>query len=445
MEQIRAETPDEAFYTLDPFHLVRPSDLWYCNLRPFFDDAHYQVLPKIQRLFQAPPRITRADFIHMGLIGHKGTGKSTLIRKATEDLAAQHIQTNFVASLSVFDQSDFTFSDVVLVTIQAISAYLHERKINIPKIEHQLVMKWFSEELLTEQQSKEVLGEVTTQAEAGYQIPFIANLMAKLTATLRSKSEYRTEIRSKAERDSNELIRNANLFIDAATSAISQENKSTFLVVFDDLEKISNRALVDTAILRRADELRQLRCHLIFLLDPADQYAPITTQASNAYATVHVPNLHTRGRDDPLEFVLPNAVNAVSAILEKRVDLNKVFAQPLVAVEKITSMSGGRLRDIMAIARQACELSNTNKVSIAQVETAIRSVRSQKITAVRPDQWQRLAEIHRDKQISSQESDAYLLLHSLVLNYNGEQWFDIHPLLRADQRFEKAWKTLPNS
>lgn len=441
MQQIRAQTPAEGFYTLDPFLLVNPNEPWYCDLSQYFDAQHYPVLRRLDKFFKPPASMRLSRFVHLGLVGHKGTGKSTLIRQATQDLQPD-IVTTFVQSLSVFDQSDLTFSDVVLVIVKAIADYLEERKIQLPQPQYQLVLKWFTEELVTTNRSKEIFGDLTTQAEAGVKLPFVAAFIAKLTATIRSKSEYRTEIRERAERDSVELIRNANLFIDAATQELNAAGLGqTFLVVFDDLEKITNRALVDAAVLRRAEELRRLRCHIVFLLDPADQYAPVTVQASQAFDIVNVPNLRIRDRTDTLDFVRPEAIKAVFDVLDKRVDLEHVFADPQKAVEQFAAISGGRLRDLMILAKQACENATGNLVTQHDVDFAIRSVRSQRITAVQPEQWKRLAEIHRDKQISNQKDDAYLLLHSLVLNYNGEQWFDIHPLLEADPRFRQAWKT----
>ena len=61
---------------------------------------------------------------------------------------------------------------------------------------------------------------------------------------------------------------------------------------------------------------------------------------------------------------------------------------------------------------------------------------------MKPDQWSRLAEIHRDKQVANDPGDGYLILHSLVLNYDSVPWWDVHPLARVDRRFDVAWRNL---
>ena len=86
----------------------------------------------------------------------------------------------------------------------------------------------------------------------------------------------------------------------------------------DNLEKIGKRERVDAAVLRRAEELRQLQCHLVLFFDPADQYGA--------------------------------------------------------------------------------------------------------------------------KQVANDPRDSHLLLHLIVLNYDGEPWWDVHPFVLRDERFEAAWK-----
>ncbi len=107
-----------------------------------------------------------------------------------------------------------------------------------------------------------------------------------------------------------------------------------------------------------------------------------------------------------------------------------------------SGLSGGRLRDIFALARLGCELADPDKVTPAHLQSAALKLRGERVIAGRPGHWPRLAEIHRDKQVANDENDAFLLLHSLVLNYDGDPWWDVHPLVRLDERFDRAWQSL---
>jgi hypothetical protein len=457
VNQVRATTAEEAFFTLDPFALEKSSDPdgrtlqatdpWFCDLEKFFDRQH-ALSPRLKRLFAPPASMSNRNRVFAAVIGHKGTGKSTQIRKAITELEPTGIEPAFIDALAALDETDFTFSDVMLTITNGVVNALKEAKIVIPNEQLNLVTNWFQEELLTETHAKQINASIDTEARASGGIPFLANLMAKVTATLKSDNEYRTEIRKRTDPDPDDLVRRVNVLLDAANQALTQHHKreTTVVVVFDNLEKIVDRKQVENAILRRADKLRQLRCHVLLFLDPADQYAPIAQQAEEAFDAVYVPMLHVRNKADPFETVSPAALKAIHDLLDRRVDLKKVFADVDNSVLEIARMSGGRLRDILALARRACENVFSGQVKLEDIKYAARSLCSTRATAVKQhektDQWQRLAEIHRDKKPNNNPDDLYLMLHSLVLNYNGEQWWDVHPLVTLDERFTAAWKKL---
>jgi hypothetical protein len=195
-------------------------------------------------------------------------------------------------------------------------------------------------------------------------------------------------------------------------------------------------------VLRRADDLRQLRCHLVLFFDPADQYAPATVQAGQAFDVITVPMLPTRARSDPPDHVDGAAIAAIKDLLDRRADLRLGFAHADDCVREIARLSGGRLRDVLHLARLACELADPDRVSPEHVAAAARRLKGERLAAATPAHWQRLAEIHRDKHVANDPSDAHLLLHSLVLNYDGDPWWDVHPLVRLDLRFDSAWKSI---
>ena len=447
MQQVRAQNPREAFHTLDPFALVQPNDAWYFDLEHHLDLKHYPLKAKLDLLFYRPDFVQASDYVQIGVVGHKGTGKTTQLRKYMNELETSHnITPVFVDVLSTLDQADLSFADVVLILVQSVAEALKEtpgKSNQFPNAQYQLVKNWFSEELLTETHTKEINAALETEASAKGGIPYLANMMAKITATLKTDNQYRTEIRRRAERDPNELIRNVNIFLDAASLSFGEPSKPrTIAVVFDNLEKITNRELVDIAVLQRADDLRKLRCHLLLFLDPADQFAPKTRMVSDVFSFVLVPMLPVRAETDDFDHVDGQTLNAITALLEKRLDTQLVFDDPHACIEEISRKSGGRLRDVLALTRRACENVFTGKIGLQDVKDASESLTNERVTAVKPNQWSRLAQIHHDKKIANDADDAHLLLHSLVLNYNGKQWFDVHPLVSLDKRFTDAWQKL---
>src|SRR5207249_4984483 len=103
------------------------------------------------------PQPGSPDFVHVGIVGHQGTGKTTQVRRAMEDLRPQGIRPIYVDALASFDQADFTFSDVILVLARYVIAALEDAQAEIPREQSELVELWFAEELLTETHKKDLL------------------------------------------------------------------------------------------------------------------------------------------------------------------------------------------------------------------------------------------------------------------------------------------------
>ena len=428
MEQIRAKNSADAFWTLDPFAIVRPGDAWYAEIEQrFAPDKYGLVRPLVRRLAPGP---ARPEFVQIGVVGHGGSGKTTLVRRAMAEL--QHLygyQPVYLDALGHLDQADFTFSDVVLAIITSVVSVLRDAEADLPDREIQQFRVWFAEELVTHEDLRAIEGSIETSAEAKGGVPFFASLMAKVSALVRSENSLRKEIRIKAERDTGQLLTRANALLDAASATL----KRSLVVVFDNLEKFNNRDLIDAAILRRADDMRALRANLVLFLHPSDEYAPKTVAASQAFSIVTLPMLPVRERDQGYHLVSPDVFETCRDVLARRLDLKAVFVDPDRCIYEIVRLSGGRLRDLLEVARRACELAEPDPVDMPAIERVARKLTGERAARMRPGDLDRLVEVSRTKRIPNDSDHGYLLLHSMVLHYNGEPWWDLHPLIHLDR------------
>jgi energy-coupling factor transporter ATP-binding protein EcfA2 len=424
IEQRRATTADDAFWTLDPLWLVRPEDPWYANLESHFEDAEYEfVSPLVKRL--APPAFA-APFRHVGVVGHRGAGKSTLVRKAMAVLEERHgFCAVYIDVEATLDRGDFTFADVLVTIVNAVAGALDEQKATVPASELELFRRYFAEELLTEKHAKTISGSIEGSAEAGITVPFFAKLMSKVTALVRSDNEYRQEIRRVVERDPRDMVARANHFLTAAAGALGKR----LVVVFDNLEKVSNRGVVETAFLQRADEIRSLRTAVVLFLHPADEFAPQKVRASDAFDIVTLPMLPVRAQSDSYGHVSKHALAAARGLLDKRVDLDKVTHDSEACLKRIVQHSGGRLRDILELMRMACERAGSLKVTVDLIDKVARKAAGERGASLHPGDHERLIMVANTKQVPNDDPHGYLLLHSMILQYNGVPWWDIHPLL----------------
>ncbi len=431
-ELVRANTVEEAFDALDPFALVKPSDPFFADIEADLPREHFGVSEELKRHFRAIRK--RRRWQHLGIVGHKGTGKTTLVRKAMAELRDQGVMAVQINAQLAVDQGGFTFADMILIIARSVIGWLADQRIDLDAELVEQLQRWFAEELLEETQSKQISSAIEGTAGAENKLALLAAFSAKLTASLKTDNDYRRIIRSRAERDPLDLLRRMNLLLDGAHRAL-EARQQQLCVVFDNLEKIDDRELVDQAVLRRADEFRALRCHLLLFFSPADQYSPRTVQAGQAFSLVTVPVLPVRYRGDPPDHVQDRAKQAITRLLDARLSLAKVFTDVEAGIEALARLSGGHVRDLLQIARRAVELAEPNKVRVEDIEKAGRRVASERTVLMRPANWPRAREIAGCNRVENRPEDSHLILHSCVLNYDGEPWWDVHPLLRDDPRF----------
>ena len=112
-KQIRATTPAEAFWTLDPFALINPGDPWHSDVEARFSPSRYGLVSQLTR--RLTPNPAAPPYVHVGVVGHRGSGKTTQVRKAMAELAPCGVHAISVDALTAFDQSNLSFADVMLV------------------------------------------------------------------------------------------------------------------------------------------------------------------------------------------------------------------------------------------------------------------------------------------------------------------------------------------
>jgi hypothetical protein len=431
---VRATTVEEAFHALDPFALVKTSDPLYADFEPLLPLEHYGVTRKLERHFRMGQRQQRWE--HIGVVGHRGTGKTTLIAKAMSELRGSGLMPVTINAQLALDQGGFTFSDMMLVLARAVIGCLAEQQVEIDSELIEQVQRWFAEELLEESHRTQISGAIAGSVGAENKLALLAAFSAKVTAALQSDNDYRRTIRSRADRDPRDLVRRINALLDGAHQVLRNRQQS-LCIVFDNLEKIPDRKLVDDAVLRKSDEFRSLRCHLILLFGPADHYAPVTVQAGQAFSLVTVPVLPVRFRGDPAELVRPEAKRAIEMLLDARMMLSNVFEDVDACLTSVARLCGGHVRDLLQLTRWAIELAEPNKITPDHISKAARRLASDRSVLMHPEDWPRAAEISRTNLVENRPEDSHLILHSCVLNYDGDPWWDVHPLLRDDPRLRE--------
>lgn len=430
-KHIQARNPSEAFWTLDPFAVVEPGDRWFVDLETLLPREHYGVSQRLQR--HLGPSRTRPEFVHVALVGHAGTGKSTVARHALSVLS-DTLAPIYVDSVQALDQADLACTDMLLVAAEAVIGQLAELEVELGRASLEVLRQWLVEELVTEPHRAALLGGVEGALEGEVSIGLVARIASKITSALRSEQDYRRQIRQRAERDPRELTRRINLLFDAVNAALEPRK---LCVVFDNLEKFS-RDLIDRVVLQRAEEIQALHCNTLLFASPAAELSSTGVPLAKSFICVTAPALPVRLPGDAVYVVRPEALTAIEQLLSRRVVLDGVFEDPSACVQALAHWSGGQLGDLFQIARRALENVEPRKVGVEDIEHAARWLGARLTAGLRPEDLPRAVEIHRSHRVFATIHDRRLLESSCLLQYNGTQWWDVHPAVRADALFLQA-------
>jgi hypothetical protein len=126
-------------------------------------------------------------------------------------------------------------------------------------------------------------------------------------------------------------------------------------------------------------------------------------------------------------------------VLERRVpkgDLGRILDTDK-QMHRLVRASGGNLRLLLALAMEVITQAETLPVSDEDVTIALEQIRNS-LLPLSEDQRALLRQVAEDHKLPLPSQDAWdvaadLLDQRLVLGYrNGEDWFDVHPLLKDE-------------
>lgn len=422
---------------------------WACELTPLPDgDERWvdfkeirgtDVHERFKRLL-IKPASAKGNFSHITFAGHRGCGKSTELLQVSAALRGSGFLVVYCQANEELDISDIEYSDLLLAASKVLVEDVGQRYPLDEKLLAQLT-KWFAEitEVDTETVRKEI--ELQTSAEAGAKIPFLASFLAKLTALIKGTDEHRKEIRKKVLRSPDQLIFSVNQILDECYRAIRASGPfEEILLIFDNLDRYDPDT-VHKVLIEQADNLKRLRCNIIYTVPISLIYEPKREALPDVFKNVVLPMIKIRQKGQGWDQIYPEGVDRLIELIERRVDIDKVFASRDL-VQKIVLKSGGSLRELMRLVQEACLETVGEKIDNAAIEKAIVNVRTEFTRPMPQADFAELAKIHQHKQTDNSPAQRSILFYRYALEYNGDRWVDVHPLIYDLPEFQREVRSL---
>jgi hypothetical protein len=349
--------------------------------------------------------------------GHRGCGKSTelLHLMANPGVQKKYWPINF----SIREEADIIDMDFRDILLAIGSRMFRDYRKAGGRLPDQLLKELNSWRGKVEEEVKTIhSGRIAFELGAGLDA-FFSNTGLKM----KLEPATRAELRQVFEKDITGLIAVIN---NIATAIYSKEHRIP-LILIDDLDK-PNLEEARAIFHDRREIMMQPNCAIIYTVSSAlfytKEFEAIRDQA------IFLPNikLHPRGEPDVKD---REGYQTLRHFVHVRTDPNLIDG---LALEEAISYSGGVFREMARIMRTAIGRARRRravKVEIIDVEWASTEIRNEYRRILDEGDIEILKRVHQQNRLEYNDRLRPLLQLLAILEYrNGENWCDIHPVLR---------------
>ncbi len=427
------------FRACEPGLALSPGDPRYINC----DDVRGEnVVRLIERsLRRADPSRPEVKLF----AGHRGVGKtSELFRLKGQLERADGGPPFLVVYMDVsasLDVNDLDFPDLLVFTAGEVQQQLAAARIpGFGAVTTALGRVW--------RDIKGLLGSEVTIKEGEVDLGF-----TKLTLELKNRPNRRNVLRAAIERQSTSLLEAINDLLGAARAALRGSHREGLVIMIDGLDKLVRRPLDDGAsntherlFIDRSEQLASLDGHTIYTVPISLIYSPRTAQLEQTFGehNVPVPMIRLRGPDRAETSPDTPGMKRMREIVEARcrfaeLSMTEVF-DGTGTVDYLCQMSGGHPRHLMMFVQAACNSIDRLPLTRSAADQAVRHYANSLIREVPDEAWSKLVVFDEPRNdIPKDDLHQQMLFLLYVFEYmNGTPWYEVNPVIRILDRFNRA-------
>ncbi|MEQ1566477.1 MAG: hypothetical protein ABMA64_12620 [Myxococcota bacterium] len=285
---------------------------------------------------------------------------------------------------------------------------------------------------------------------------------ATLKSNLRQDPTFRERLRERMEGHIGKLVEDVHEYVAECIAALRAKHgpKMQVVLLLDSIEQVrgtstanaeSVYASVESLFANHAESLKFRDLHVVYTVPP---WLKIRSPGiAGEYGGMQLlPCVRVRSRDG---VVVGPALDALERVVAKRGDWARLLGTRQ-RLDRLLLASGGYLRDLFRMIQGCLRQARGRELPIsdAGLESAIHEVRNSYLPLARTDaRWlTQIARTHSTEhavhRAGGEASNLYDLSRffdtHLVLCYrNGEEWYDVHPLLQQEVQRQAAEADAP--
>ena len=265
-----------------------------------------------------------------------------------------------------------------------------------------------------------------------------------LKATLKSDPTFKEKLQARMAGHLGALVRDVHQYLDDCVRAIKKRHglDRDVVLLVDSVEHIrgtsTNAREVHTSVENlfagHPDKLHLPHLHVVYTVPP---YLKVRYPGLGAlYAPGGIHLLPAVKVKDAEGKTFGPGLDALERIVRARGDWERLLGEQAV-LDKLSQESGGHLRDLLRIIAEIIRRARQLPVRKETVDAALSQIRNEFLPIADADAvW--LDRVARTKRASLDDSDRlpdlarFLDTHLMLCYHNGQEWYDVHPLIAED-------------
>ena len=364
-------------------------------------------------------------------LGHRGCGKSTELNKMAGQLEEMGHRVITIPCDSELDRSNLSYEDLLILMGDFLLRLADEKDLYLePGLVRQIQRFWRWETV--EEETR--LTEAGVDLEAGASLPAFLNfLKMSVKGSLKYGDSIKTTYRQKIEKKSSEWIRLLQQVIGQLTERC---NGCQPILIFEDLDKLEPE-VAWRVFYDHYDTLSRLDCPVIYTFPISLSYDPKFNAFSGYFQHEILPMIKIA---TPEGNRYEKGYQEIREIVSRRMDVEALFEGGLsedegTVLNYLISKTGGALRDLFHVILDCSRMAkwaNLPKINRELADISLEEMKSDLTRRIERRNYAFLVSIWKGnhKPIDGKEMLLEMLQAGVVLEYNGERWQDVHPLVK---------------
>lgn len=430
----RAETLREIQYVTEPMPLQGESlEKFYVPTDSARDISYPPTSVLRSHLYEA------TSHIRLLFASHPGAGKSTELNRLMADTKDDFWFIYFSVRQEL-DVAALTHVDLILALMEQLYRQGMEEKLIRNEDVIEPVRSWLSEIIKENKISQEESGRFDVGVGLNGLLAQVVGLMASVRAVFSLSYEAAESVRQVLKPRVVDLRNYCNQVIAEITANLEQQTPhKRLIIIVDDTDKLD----IDVArslFVNHTGLLADLQASIIYTVPLFLIHSPDRPRLESYFDTLTLPMIKTYTMDNQR---FDNGWRILQQIVESRVHPNLIDPAALeLAIEK----TGGVLRDLLRVIRTASEITRYAQAEQITTEAVrnsldrLKGIYRNSIYGRGPvkteDLYKKIREIAAapSGRVPLDATLQLLLYTQVVIEYNGRNWYSLHPLMHEALR-----------